>query len=84
MCSQELSLWRLRVLADADPCVLARVFERFQNLNVLPRRIVAEYGTNDTLHVQIDVVGLAERQLTTIAAKIGQSPGILNAYWHRL
>jgi hypothetical protein len=80
----EVSLWRLRVLADADPCALARVFERFLNLNVLPRRIVAECGTNAIVHVQVDVCGLQESQVRTITAKIGQSPGIVNAYFHRL
>jgi len=84
MCSQELSLWRLRVVADADPGAIARVVERFQNLNVLPRRFIAEFGSNNTLHIQVDVCGLAEEQLTLIAAKIGQTPSIVNAYWHRV
>jgi hypothetical protein len=84
MCSQESSLWRLRVVADADPGALARVVERFQNLNVLPRRVVAEFGTNETLHIQVDVFGLSEQQLTLIAAKIAQATSIANVYWHRL
>jgi hypothetical protein len=84
MCSHELSLCRLRVVANADPGAIARVLERFQNLNVLPRRVVAEFGTNDTLHIQVDVFGLPEDQLTKIAAKIGQAPCIVNAYWHRV
>jgi hypothetical protein len=73
----------LRVAAQADPGALARVLERFQNLNVTPRRVVAEWGIKDTLHVQVDVAGLPEERLTLIAAKIGQIPSILNAYWHR-
>jgi hypothetical protein len=84
MAVQEFSLWRLRVVAEADPCALARVLERFQNLNVLPRRIIAEFGSNDLLHVQVDVFGLPEAQLGMIAAKIGQFPSIVNAYWHRV
>jgi hypothetical protein len=85
MCSQELSsLWRLRVVADADPGALARVVERFQNLNVLPRRVVAEFGTNDTLHIQVDVFGLSEQHLALIAAKITQATSICSAYWHRV
>ena len=84
MCSQESSLWRLRVVADADPSALARVVERFQNLNVLPRRVVAEFGTNETLHIQVDVFGLSEQQLTLIAAKIAQATSISNVYWHRM
>ena len=84
MGSRELSLCRLHVVADADPSALARVVERFQNLNILPRQLSAEFGTNDALHIQIDVFGLTERQLTLIAEKIGQAPCIVNAYWHRL
>ena len=84
MCSQESSLWRLRVVADADPSALARVVERFQNLNVLPRRVVAEFGSNETLHIQVDVFGLSEQQLTLIAAKIAQATSIANVYWHRV
>jgi len=84
MSSDEVSLWRLRVLADADPCTLARVFERFQNLNILPRRIVAECATNAIVHVQVDVCGMPEGQLRTITAKINQSPGVVNAYFHRV
>ena len=80
----ELSLWRLRIVADNDPGAVARVLERFQNLNVLPRRIIAECTSNDTLHIQVDVFGLAEEQLRLVAAKIRQSPSIVNAYWHRL
>jgi hypothetical protein len=84
MTSQEFSVWRLRVVAEADPSALARVLERLQNLNVLPRRIIAEFGSNDLLHVQVDVFGLPEAQLGMIAAKIGQFPSIVNAYWHRV
>jgi hypothetical protein len=84
MLLQELSLLRLRVAADADPGALARVLERFQNLNIVPRRITAELGANGTLHIQVDIFGLTEERLTLIAAKIGQVPSIVNAYWHRL
>lgn len=81
---EELSLWRLRIVADNDPGAVARVLERFQNLNVMPRRIIAECTSNDTLHIQVDVFGLAEEQLRLIAAKIRQSPSTVNAYWHPL
>ena len=84
MLLQELSLLRLRVAADADPGALARVLERFQNLNIVPRRITAELGANDALHIQVDIFGLTEERLTLIAAKIRQVPSIVNAYWHRL
>ena len=84
MYREELSLWRLRIVADSDPGAVARVLERFQNLNVLPRRIIAESTSNQTFHIQVDVCGLPEAQLRLVAAKIRQSPSIVNAYWHRL
>jgi hypothetical protein len=84
MLTQEAVLLRLRVDADADAGALARVLERFQNLDIVPRRIIAEFGMNDTLHVQVDILGLSEERLTLIASKIGQVPSIISAYWHRL
>ncbi|MGH8170341.1 MAG: hypothetical protein ACRET5_20010 [Steroidobacteraceae bacterium] len=74
----------LRVSADADPGALARVLGCFQTLNVVPRRVVAEFGTTGMLYIRIDVTGLTERHLSVIAAKIGQVPCVGNAYWHRL
>jgi len=75
---------RLRVVADADPSAIARVVERFQNLNIVPRRVTAEFSSNDLLHIEVDVCGLTDEQLARIAAKILQAPCIVNAYWHRL
>jgi hypothetical protein len=83
MSSQESSLLRLRVVADADPGVLARILERFQNLNMLPRRVIAELGPTGTCHIQVDLTGLSENTLTAISAKLGQVPSIRSAYWHR-
>jgi hypothetical protein len=79
-----LPLLRLRVTADADPNALARVLERFQNLNVLPRRVVAEFGIRDLLHIQVDVAGVTEEQLSLITAKIGQATNVVGAYWHHV
>ena len=84
MDSLTVSLFRLRVVADADPGAVARVIERFQNINILPRRVIAEFGINDTIHIQVDVCGIPEEQLRTMAAKIGQATSIVSAYWHRL
>ncbi len=58
MCLQELSLWRLRIVADSDPGAVARVLERFQSLNVLRRRIVAECTSNDSFHIEWMFSGL--------------------------
>jgi hypothetical protein len=84
MVSQEFSLLRLQVVADADPGAIARVLERLQNQNVLPRRVIAEFGTNEILHITVDFCGMPEEQLTLITMKIRQAPCIVNAYWHRL
>jgi hypothetical protein len=77
-------LLRLRVAAEADPGALPRLLASFQNLNVIPRRVVAEFGTAEVLHVQIDLFGLPTGRLDAITAKLGQIPSVLNAYWHHL
>jgi hypothetical protein len=81
---QEYSRLRLQVVADADPGAIARVVERFQNLNIVPRRITAEFASNDLLHIAVDVCGVPDEQLMLIAVKIRQAACIVNAYWHRL
>jgi hypothetical protein len=75
---------RLRVVADADPTAIARVVERFTNLNVVPRRLLAEFGGDDILHIEVDVFGVSEAQLTLVAAKIAEAPSIVSARWHRM
>jgi len=75
---------RLQVVADADPGAIARVVERFQNLNIIPRRLSAEFSSNDLLHIEVDVCGIPDEQLALIAGKIRQAPCILDAHWHRL
>jgi hypothetical protein len=82
--SQPYSRRRLQVVADADPGAIARVVERFQNLNIVPRRVTAEFSSSDVLHIEVDVCGLPDEQLALIAGKIRQAPCIVNAYWHRL
>jgi hypothetical protein len=85
MCSHEsFSLLRLRVVADADPSAIGRVIERFQNLNVVPRRISAEFATNDLLHIEVDVFGLTEEQISIMAGKIGEAVSVYHTHWHRL
>jgi len=78
------ALLRLRVTAEADLGALSRVLERFQNLNVVPRRVVAEMGSGDVLHIQVDIVGMAEERLSLITAKLNQSLSIRDAHWHAL
>jgi hypothetical protein len=83
MSSAQWQVLHLRVFAETDPGALARVLERFQNLNVTPRRVLAEWGALGKLHVQVEVSGLSEAMLDLITAKLGQVPSIFNAYWHR-
>ena len=75
---------RLQVVADADPGAIARVVERFHNLNIIPRRVFAEFSSNDLLHIEVDVCGVPDEQLALIAGKILQATSIVNAYWYRL
>jgi hypothetical protein len=83
MTSQDcFPLLRLRVVADADPTAIARVVERFTNLNVVPRRLLAEFGINETLHIEVDVFGMTESRLALVAAKIGEAPSVVSARWH--
>ncbi len=82
--SPPYALLRLRVIADADPSVLSRVLGHFQNLNLTPRSVRAEFGATALLHLAVDVCGMPRERLTVIAAKIGQMPCVLNAYWHEL
>jgi hypothetical protein len=81
---QPYSRRRLQVVADGDPGAIARVVERFQNLNIVPRRLTAEFGSNDVLHIEVEVCGIPDEQLVLIVGKIRQAPCIVNAYWHRL
>lgn len=74
----------LRVTAEADPGALPRLLASFQHLNVVPRRVLAEFGCDDVLHVRIDVAGVPEPRLSILAEKLGQIPTVLSAYWHRL
>jgi hypothetical protein len=81
---QVYSRRRLQVVADADPGAIARVVERFYNLNIIPRRVSAEFSSNDLLYIEVDVCGVVDEQLTLIAAKIRQATSIVNTHWCRL
>jgi hypothetical protein len=79
-----VSQFRLQVLADADPSAIARVLERFQNINVVPRRVIAEFGVDGSIRVQVDVCGMPEEQIEMVTAKIVQATCVVSAHWHRL
>jgi hypothetical protein len=59
-----------------------RVLERFHNLGVLPRRVIAEFTTADSLSIQVDIAGVEENRMSLIAAKLAQIPCVSQAYWH--
>ena len=82
MSANQLSLLRLKVVAEADAGALMRVLERFHNLGVLPRRVIAEFTTADSLSIQVDIAGVEESRMSLIAAKLGQIPCVSQAYWH--
>jgi hypothetical protein len=71
----------LRVVAEADPGVLARVIDRFQNQSIVPRRVVAEVGSTGSLYIQVEVVGMPESLLTLITNKLRELPCVLNSDW---
>ncbi len=84
MSSDEFTLLRLRVVADAEAGALMRVLERFQNLNVVPRKVLAELSLQGVFHVEIDVAGISRDRMDIIATKIGEAPCIHSARWHPL
>jgi hypothetical protein len=49
---------------------------------VLPRRVIAEFTSSDSLSIQLDVTGMEESRLSLIAAKLGEMPCVTRAYWH--
>ena len=81
---ETLTLFRLRVRAESDPAALGRVLQPFQNLNIIPRRLVAELGSHGDLHIQVDVSGLSEERIQLIAAKVSQASCVLQAHWCRI
>ena len=83
-CERVLSLASTGGVADADPGALARILERLQNLNVLPRRVIAELATTGVFHIEVDVTGVPEEMDRLITGKLGQLSSVLNACWHPL
>jgi hypothetical protein len=75
---------RLRVSADSDPGLLARLLGHFQNINVVPRRIVAEFATTQMMHIHIDVSGMSEARLSLLTAKVREWVPVASAHWHWL
>jgi hypothetical protein len=79
-----LALLRLCVVAEVDPGTLGRILGRLTNLNLTPRRVLAEAGSDDRLYIEIDIVGVSECGLALLAAKTRQDPSVFDAHWHYL
>ena len=80
--SERFSLLRLCVVAEADPGSLARVLQPFQNLNVLPRKVVAELGISGYVHIEVYIGEVSPETMTLIAAKLRSATCVENAYWN--
>lgn len=80
---QETASFCLHVVVDADPSALARVLERFQNLNVLPHRVVAELQSSGTMRIQVDVQGVSEDTIQLITAKLATTTCVRDAQCER-
>jgi hypothetical protein len=79
---QPIARLALRVTAEADPSALMRVLAFFQNRNLIPGRVEAEFGSNRILHIRIETSDVTEAQMALIAAKTCQVPCVLNTFWH--
>jgi hypothetical protein len=77
-----LALLRLRVVAEVDSGTLGRILGRLANLNLTPRRVLAEAASDDKLYIQVDIVGMSERDLALMASKVRQDPSVFDAHWH--
>jgi hypothetical protein len=84
MMAETTKLVRFQVSADADPSVVGRLLSCFQNLNLIPRRIIAEFSTTALMHIQIDISDLSEERVTLIAGKMQQHVSVLNSQWYWL
>ena len=76
--------YRVQVTADNDPAALPRLIAYFQNLNLVPSKVLAEWNCFDRLYVEIDAAGLPEETVRLIVAKMREIPCILNAHWYRI
>jgi hypothetical protein len=71
------------VVAACDPGALGRILGRLQNLNLTPRRVLAETTGDGRLYFEVDIVGVSERDLAPIAAKAVYSTRIGIPYVER-
>ena len=69
---------------NSDPSVLPRLLGHFQNLNVTPRLVGADFGASARMQLHIDICGRSQERLSLTTSKISQCPSVLNPYWHYL
>lgn len=75
------AVWRLKVVAEADPGTLVRVLQFFQARNVVPRRAIAWRRGIEFLEIQIDIdaADCAQEAFRLVVAKINELPIVLAA-----
>jgi len=74
----------LHVEAEADPGIVIRILERFQTLNLIPRRVSADATTTERIYIDLQLSVCSVERIASIAAKIQQLPTVIHARWHRL
>ena len=78
------ALMQVRIRAEAESGILPRILGQFQNCGTLPRRVVAEYASNELVHIQIDIAGLSKERMSLIVAKLNELTCVFEARWHRV
>jgi hypothetical protein len=78
------ALMQVRVRAEAELGILPRILGQFQTCGALPRRVIAEYASNELVHIQIDIAGLSRERMTLIVAKLNELTSVFEARWHCL
>lgn len=74
----------LSVSAERDPSMLVRVLTYFLILNILPRKVVAEFNAEEMQLIRIEANDITAKQVSVIAAKINQLPTVESVHWCQL
>ena len=75
------AVWRLKVVAEADPAALVRVLHFFQVLNLVPRRVMMSRLGGDFLEIAIDIdsATCAPDAFRLIVGKVNELPTVVTA-----
>jgi hypothetical protein len=79
--SAVLGQYRLHFEADTDPSGLACLLVQLQNRNLVPRKILAEWGASDRMHVEIDIADITEAIDRLMVAKMREMTCVIDAHW---